>query len=187
MRRAYGCPGQTGLKLKRKALGKSRRGKQLPSVTLVRIYARLSVPDRPVLERSTEVILIRRWGVFILAGLAFAQVPQFAVEGRVTYAASYALGRWEGTNTTPYPQSCFQPTRLIRQGDEASVVGVLDLHGVRKEIRILGTLTQEGSSYRFRGAFDTKFSNWNLQRPSLIFVTVDDPVQVRLEARVVPR
>ncbi|MER3478995.1 MAG: YceI family protein [Meiothermus sp.] len=173
---------------------------------------------------------LRRWGIFVLVGLAYAQAPQFALEGRVTYAASYPLGRWEGTNLTPsgqvrwdmpsgalegqvcldlrafnsgnplrdadsrgvfevnkYPQSCFQPTRLIRQGDEATVVGILDLHGVRREIRIVGNLSQEGSGYRFRGAFDTAFSEWNLERPSLIFVRVDDPVQVRLEVRVVPR
>lgn len=174
--------------------------------------------------------MTRRLVVFALVGLAYAQAPQFAVEGRVTYAASYALGRWEGSNLTPggqvrwdagsgelegqicidlrafdsgnplrdadsrgvfevnkYPQSCFQPTRLIRQGDEEIVVGVLELHGVRREIRIRGNLSQEGPAYRFRGAFNTKFSEWNLERPSLIFVRVDDPVQVRLEARVVPR
>lgn len=172
----------------------------------------------------------RPWLLVALAGLAYAQAPQFAVEGRVTYAASYPLGRWEGTNSTAsgqvrwevesgvlegricvdlrafdsgnplrdadsrgvfevnkYPQSCFQPTRLLRQGEGVSVLGILDLHGVRREIRIVGSLSQEGAAYRFRGAFETKFSEWNLERPSLIFVRVDDPVQVRLEARVEPR
>ncbi|PZA08988.1 MULTISPECIES: YceI family protein [unclassified Meiothermus] len=171
----------------------------------------------------------RPWLLVALVGLAYAQAPQFAVEGRVTYAASYPLGRWEGTNTTAsgqvrwemesgalegricvdlrafnsgnplrdadsrgvfevnkYPQSCFQPIRLLRQGEAVSVVGILELHGVSREIRIAGSLSQEGAAYRFRGVFETRFSEWNLERPSLIFVRVDDPVQVRLEARVEP-
>ena len=36
----------------------------------------------------------------ILFGLAYAQAPEYGVTGKVVYAASYNLGRWEGTNTT---------------------------------------------------------------------------------------
>lgn len=86
-----------------------------------------------------------------------------------------------------YPQSCFEAGALRRlEADEAVLEGTLDLHGVKKRIRVEGQLEADGAAYRFRGSFKTSFSEWNLQRPSLFFITVDDPLEVRLEARAEP-
>lgn len=167
--------------------------------------------------------------VWVLLCGVVAQAPQsYSVEGRVTYFASYPLGRWQGVNdsargvvlwrepeasgricldlsrfdsgnwlrdsdargvfeVSKYPQSCFEASTLRRlEGGKAVLEGTLDLHGLRKRIRIEGQLEADGAAYRFRGSFKTSFSEWNLQRPSLLFVTVDDPVEVRLEARAEP-
>lgn len=175
--------------------------------------------------------MIKRLTVLVLLFvLAYAQAPQYGLEGRVTYSASYPWGRWQGSNTSlagvvtwdsgsgqmggkvcvdltrfdsgnplrdadgrgvfevnKFPQSCLTPSRLNLQGESAVLVGTLDLHGVRREIRATGTLTKEGGVYVFRGGFATKFSDWNLNRPTLIFVTVDDPVEVAVEVRATPR
>ncbi|WP_027881841.1 YceI family protein [Meiothermus rufus] len=159
-------------------------------------------------------------------GLGLAQSQTYAIEGRVTYKASYNLGRWEGINTSVqgnvrwnsqtgeaagrvcvdlsrfdsgnplrdadargvfdvnrFPQSCLEVERLSQNGEEAVLLGTLEISGTRRSVRIVGRLVQEGSGYRFSGGFNTRFSEWNLTPPSLLFLRVNDPVEVRLEAR----
>jgi hypothetical protein len=66
-------------------------------------------------------------------------------------------------------------------------VGLLEISGVRKVKQIVGQLTREGNSYRFSGRFNTTFSEWNLVRPQLLFFTINDPIEVRLEALATTR
>ena len=165
----------------------------------------------------------------LLPSLVQAQ-SEYTIEGRVTYTASYTLGRWEGSNTSvrgrvrwnaqtgeasgqvcvelgrfdsgnplrdadargvfdvnKYPQSCLDVERLTQTGEDAVLVGTLEISGTRRPVRIAGKLTREGSTYRFVGGFDTSFSEWKLNPPSLLFLRVNDPVEVRLEARALPR
>ncbi|GIW34801.1 YceI family protein [Meiothermus sp.] len=175
-----------------------------------------------------------KWLIPLLAGLFFglsqAQTNQYAIEGRVTYAASYNLGRWEGANTSVrgtvrwnsqtgeasgqvcvelgrfdsgnalrdadargvfdvnrFPQSCLEVERLVQTGEDAVLSGTLEISGTRRAVRISGKLTREGNTYRFAGGFNTSFSEWKLNPPSLLFLRVNDPVEVRLEARAVLR
>lgn len=166
----------------------------------------------------------------LLWGIAQAQTGQYSIEGRVTYVASYTLGRWEGSNTSVrgsvrwnsqtgeasgqvcvelsrfdsgnalrdadargvfdvnrYPLSCLEVERLSQSGEEAVLVGTLEISGTRRPVRISGRLTREGNNYRFVGGFSTSFSEWRLTPPSLLFLRVNDPVEVRLEARAVLR
>ena len=166
--------------------------------------------------------------LMLLFGLAFAQ--QFNITGRVTYAASYNLGRWEGSNSTvrgsvtwnaqsgeasgricvelarfesgnplrdadgrgvfdtnKNPQSCMEVQRLSQNGSEATLQGQLEISGVRKVKQIVGQLVKEGNNYRFSGKFSTSFSDWNLTRPQLLFLTINDPIEVRLEALATAR
>lgn len=168
--------------------------------------------------------------LYLLAGFSQAQSGQYAIEGRVTYAASYNLGRWEGSNTSvrgtvrwnpqtgeasgqvcvelgrfdsgnplrdadargvfdvnKYPQSCLDVERLTQAGEDAVLVGTLEISGTRRPVRIAGKLTREGNTYRFTGGFNTSFSEWRLNPPSLLFLRVNDPVEVRLEARATLR
>lgn len=161
----------------------------------------------------------------LLASFSQAQSGQYAIEGRVTYAASYSLGRWEGSNTSVrgvvrwnpqtgeasgqvcvdlgrfnsgnvfrdadargvfdvnrFPQSCLDLDRLTQRGEEALLSGTLEISGTRRPMRIAGILTREGNNFHFRGGFNTSFSEWNLQPPSLFFLRVNDPVEVWLDA-----
>jgi polyisoprenoid-binding protein YceI len=176
----------------------------------------------------------RKYLILLLLGLFWgmsqAQTAQYTIEGRVTYAASYTLGRWEGTNTSvrgsvrwnpqtgeasgqvcvelgrfdsgnalrdadargvfnvdKYPLSCLEVERIDQAGDETTISGNLEISGTRRPVRIAGKLTREGNTYRFVGGFNTSFSEWKLSPPSLLFLRVNDPVEVRLEARAVLR
>ncbi|AWR86075.1 YceI family protein [Meiothermus taiwanensis] len=177
---------------------------------------------------------MRNWLVLLwlawLSGGVQAQISQFTIEGRVTYAASYTLGRWEGSNTSVrgtvrwnpqtgeasgqvcvelgrfdsgnplrdadargvfdvnrFPLSCLDLERLTQTGEDVVLLGTLEISGTRRPVRIAGRLTREGSAYRFVGGFNTSFSEWGLKRPSFLFLQVNDPVEVRLEARALPR
>ncbi|MCX7782569.1 MAG: YceI family protein [Meiothermus sp.] len=172
------------------------------------------------------VLLLVGW----FSGWSQAQTNQYAIEGRVTYAASYNLGRWEGANTSVrgtvrwnnqtgeasgqvcvelgrfdsgnplrdadargvfdvnrFPQSCLELERLVQTGEDAVLSGTLEISGTRRAVRISGKLTREGNSYRFAGGFNTSFSEWKLNPPSLLFLRVNDPLEVRLEARAILR
>ncbi|WP_337867338.1 YceI family protein [Meiothermus sp.] len=174
-------------------------------------------------------LLVLLW-LALLAGGVQAQTGQFTIEGRVTYAASYNLGRWEGSNTSvrgtvrwnpqtgeasgqvcvelgrfdsgnplrdadargvfdvnKFPLSCLDLERLTQTGEDAVLLGTLEISGTRRPVRIAGKLTREGSAYRFVGGFNTSFSEWRLTPPSLLFLRVNDPVEVRLEARATLR
>ncbi|RIH90927.1 YceI-like domain protein [Calidithermus terrae] len=85
-----------------------------------------------------------------------------------------------------YPQSCLDVSALRREGERAVLEGVLEIHGVRKFMRIEGTLRLEGDAYRFAGGFRTRFTEWNLKPPTVLFLTVEDGLEVRLEARALP-
>jgi polyisoprenoid-binding protein YceI len=166
----------------------------------------------------------------LLSSVTLAESAQYVIEGRVTYAASYNLGRWEGSNTSVrgvvrwnpqtgeasgqvcvdlgrfdsgnilrdadtrgvfdvnrFPQSCLDVDGLTQTGDEAVLSGALEISGTRRPMRIVGRLTREGSFFRFQGGFNTSFSEWNLRPPGFLFLRVNDPVEVRLDARATLR
>lgn len=176
----------------------------------------------------SQLLILLLVGLF--SGSTQAQTSQYAIEGRVTYAASYNLGRWEGTNTSVrgtvrwnnqtgeasgqvcvelgrfdsgnvlrdadargvfdvnrFPQSCLEVERLVQTGEDAVLSGTLEISGTRRAVRISGKLTREGNTYRFVGGFNTSFSEWKLNPPSLLFLRVNDPLEVRLEARATLR
>lgn len=83
--------------------------------------------------------------------------------------------------------SCLEVERIDQAGDETTISGNLEISGTRRPVRIAGKLTREGNTYRFVGGFNTSFSEWKLSPPSLLFLRVNDPVEVRLEARAVLR
>lgn len=83
-----------------------------------------------------------------------------------------------------FPRSCFRPSQLNQQGDQASVIGRLNLRGREREVKAIGRLIREGSTYRFVGSFATRFTDWGMNPPNLIVFRVNDEVEVTLEARI---
>lgn len=80
-----------------------------------------------------------------------------------------------------HPEACFYPERAYREGQVFWVEGWLEMVGKRRFLRIEGQLS-EGAPLGFEGRFLTRFSEWGLERPSFLFLQVDDPVEVRLRA-----
>jgi polyisoprenoid-binding protein YceI len=86
-----------------------------------------------------------------------------------------------------FPQGCYSVTGL--QGDptsgQATLLGTLDLHGVKHDISIPGSFQQNSSTLIFDGSFTTKVTDWGMKRPSMLGMTVADEVQVQVHGEAV--
>lgn len=86
-----------------------------------------------------------------------------------------------------FPRACFEIEGIDGEpGGAVTLSGTLDLHGVRRDLRVDAELVREGDGFAFEGGFDTRFSAWELDRPSFLCMQVDDPVQVEVEGRASP-
>jgi polyisoprenoid-binding protein YceI len=124
---------------------------------------------------------------------ASGQLNWDAGSGRLSGKVCLDLAAWDSGNAlrdadtrgkfevNTYHQSCYTPTRLEGQpGRPVTLIGTLDLHGVQREVRIPGTLTQQGKDFSFTGTFTTSFSDWNLTPPQFLFLSVDDALEVEV-------
>ncbi len=83
-----------------------------------------------------------------------------------------------------YPEACLYPQRAYREGPRFVVEGEVEMAGKRLPVRVLGELREASGGLRFAGSFATRFSRWGLVRPRLLFLEVQDEVEVYLEARL---
>lgn len=83
-----------------------------------------------------------------------------------------------------FPMACLYPRRAYYKGARFVVEGELEMVGARRPVRIEGTLQGRPENGQFRGSFRTRFSEWGLERPRLLFLEVRDTVDVYLEASV---
>lgn len=87
-----------------------------------------------------------------------------------------------------YPEACLELKGFKgdpRQG-EVSLLGELSLHGVRRPVEIPGKV-QLGPNVVFEGAFETRITEWQMKRPSVMGFTVADQVKVFIYGRGVRR
>ena len=82
--------------------------------------------------------------------------------------------------TDTYPEGCFELTG-VRAGaapDEIVLLGNLTLHGVTRPLELPGTFREEGGKLYFEGYFETKITDWEMKRPSMMGLKVRDLVKV---------
>lgn len=65
-----------------------------------------------------------------------------------------------------------------------SVLGVLDLHGVEREVMVPLEVVRSGGRLRIAGRFELLLSDHGMQRPAFLFLEVEDRVVVRLRLEV---
>lgn len=81
-----------------------------------------------------------------------------------------------------YPDVNFNSTAITQSGDSIRVDGVLDFHGVKKEVSITGTTSWEGNRLTLRGGFDVSLAAFQIERPSLLMIPVEDTLQFAIVA-----
>ncbi|MFQ5961532.1 MAG: YceI family protein [Candidatus Methylomirabilales bacterium] len=90
---------------------------------------------------------------------------------------------------TEYPEIRFTLTGLTDVRKEAERVGLmlegeLMLHGVPQRLRIPATVSTKNGMFEVEGKTTLKMSDHAIERPSLLFFTVEDEVDVRFRVLV---
>ena len=76
---------------------------------------------------------------------------------------------------------------FTKDGDyKVTAKGVLDLHGVQKEIEAPGTLTVKGKDILLNANFKIKIADYNIKVPSLYVQNIAEFVDVKVNATLEP-
>ncbi|HYL79654.1 MAG TPA: YceI family protein [Candidatus Acidoferrum sp.] len=94
--------------------------------------------------------------------------------------------RRENLETAKYPTIGFrlakvESTRRDGGGWEFTALGSLSLHGVSREIRLPIRARQDGDAVRLTATLPLKMSEYQIPIPKLLFIAVEDQVQVSFE------
>ncbi|HTB33143.1 MAG TPA: YceI family protein [Bacteroidia bacterium] len=67
-----------------------------------------------------------------------------------------------------------------------SVTGTMDMHGVKKQITVPGTITVKGGVLFIYAKFNVKIADYNIKLPSFLSMNVADNVDVTVTATMKP-
>jgi polyisoprenoid-binding protein YceI len=83
-----------------------------------------------------------------------------------------------------FPTACFVFDAIdgdVKNG-KVALSGKLTMHGVTLPVKLAGTAKDDGTKLSFTGGFNTKITDWKMNRPSLLGFTVADEVPVTITA-----
>jgi polyisoprenoid-binding protein YceI len=69
---------------------------------------------------------------------------------------------------------------------KVTVTGTMDMHGVKKQITVPGTITVKGGKIYVYAKFNVKIADYNIKLPSFLSVNVADNVDVTVTATMSP-
>jgi polyisoprenoid-binding protein YceI len=88
----------------------------------------------------------------------------------------------EVVDALTYPAVNFAGTSVIQQGDSVFVRGTLTFHGITNDVTIAGKDTWTGSSVTVDGRFSISLTAFKIERPSLLFIPVNDELKFTIHA-----
>lgn len=98
-----------------------------------------------------------------------------AFDSRNTNRDSHAL---EALEALTYPKINFTSAQLSQSESNLIINGSLNFHGVTKPMAITTKTYTEGNTIRVEGAFPVKLSEFKVDRPSLLFVKIQDEITI---------
>jgi polyisoprenoid-binding protein YceI len=81
-----------------------------------------------------------------------------------------------------YPDVQFSSTSITQYSDSLKARGKLIFHGITTEITIIGKTTWSERILEVDGAFDISLTAFNIERPSLLMLKVDDTLKFSYHA-----
>ena len=81
-----------------------------------------------------------------------------------------------------YPEVNFSSTSIVQTGDSVHVKGKLIFHGVTKDVDIAGTSTWSNNKLLLQGGFAVSLTAFNIERPSLLLIPVEDALSFNIVA-----
>ena len=81
------------------------------------------------------------------------------------------------TEAIDYPEVIFKSTKITIQADSAYIEGELTFHGITKKLATSARMFTEENP-QISGSFSVNLSDYNVERPSLLFVKIDDEIRI---------
>ena len=76
------------------------------------------------------------------------------------------------------------PSTIQSQGMAIKAMGILEVAGVKKEITLDGTLTQEGRGLRIQGVEDLLMTDYGVKPPKILMIKTANEVKVHYDLRL---
>lgn len=102
---------------------------------------------------------------------AIAQVRVKTFDSGNSNRDSHAM---ELIEATKYPRTQFKSTKVVQEGDSITIYGDLTFHNVSKNITIKGTAKLNGNRLIINGRFAISLDEFNVERPTLLFVPSEE-------------
>lgn len=81
-----------------------------------------------------------------------------------------------------FPDASFSSTAITQTGDSLSVAGKLTFHGVTKDVVATGAATWSPEKLNVRASFGVSLTSFQIDRPSLLMIPVNDTLTFSLVA-----
>jgi len=81
------------------------------------------------------------------------------------------------TEAYSFPSAVFESNSIESSGDSVLINGQINFHGISKPI-ITSARIDTADGFKVFGSFYIKLSDYNIQRPGLMFVKIDDSIKI---------
>lgn len=88
----------------------------------------------------------------------------------------------ETMESDKFPKASFEIKEVIAKGgDNVILKGTLSLHGVSKPLSFEGSVSEEGSKVRIKAKSSMKMSDFGINPPKMVFLSVRDQVDLNVD------
>ena len=84
------------------------------------------------------------------------------------------------TEAIDFPFVVFKSDNASIKQDSLYVNGKLTFHGITKDISVVASINQQ-NGFQVNGGFSINLSDYNVQRPSLLFIKIKDEIRIDYE------
>lgn len=89
---------------------------------------------------------------------------------------------YEAMENDKFPRAMFEIKEVVAKGgDNVILKGSLSLHGVSKPMSFEGSVNEEGSKVRIKAKSTMKMSDFGINPPKMVFLTVRDQVDLNVD------
>ena len=111
------------------------------------------------------------------SGSITVSVPLNSFDSKVYARDSNMLTHTEAID---FPLVTFKSDNASIKQDSLYVNGKLTFHGITKDISVVASITQQ-NGFQVNGGFCINLSDYNVQRPSLLFIKINDEIRIDYE------
>ena len=115
-------------------------------------------------------------------GSITVSVPLNSFDSRVYARDSNMLTYTEAID---FPLVTFKSDNASIEQDSLYVNGRLTFHGITRDISVVASITRQ-NGFQVNGEFSINLSDYNVQRPTLLFIKIDDKIRIDYEFIIKP-